>query len=338
MLTNGNPDMSENPVNSSDFAAQQETTSCANCHTPMPRGLRFCRNCGFRLGEGSAEYTETVRFADPQRGARISPPGQPLTTSYGLSGAMASVSAGPLKKRKRMSGMSWMFIGLLVFFIAAAGFTAIISPSRSRPNVGVISIRTPRAYVGVDGFESTEGGVTFQNVEPPNSPADKAGLVGGDVITSFDGHAVKDEDEMSDLLQQTPIGKTVDVVYIRDGETKTTKLTTMGSADFERLRDEFNNRPEGRGRFGYDDDEATRVPIEGTKIFGVRLDSIESSRPADLAGIKKGDVVIEFDGIPIRTPDELLSRVRRAIPYTTVNVVVMRGTEKVEIPVKMGKQ
>jgi S1-C subfamily serine protease len=69
----------------------------------------------------------------------------------------------------------------------------------------------------------------------------------------------------------------------------------------------------------------------------VRLDSVESSRPADLAGIKEGDIVIEFDGVPIRTPEELHSRVRRALPYSTVKVVLMREGEKMEIPVKMGK-
>jgi hypothetical protein len=31
-------------------------------------------------------------------------------------------------------------------------------------------------------------------------------------------------------------------------------------------------------------------------------------------------------------------RVRRALPYSTVKVVVFRGEEKLEIPVKMGKQ
>jgi putative serine protease PepD len=57
-----------------------------------------------------------------------------------------------------------------------------------------------------------------------------------------------------------------------------------------------------------------------------------------MAGIKEGDVVIEFDGVPIRTTDEFLMRVRRALPYSIVKVVVMRGEEKLEIPVKMGKQ
>ena len=57
-----------------------------------------------------------------------------------------------------------------------------------------------------------------------------------------------------------------------------------------------------------------------------------------MAGIKKGDIVIEFDGVPIRTPGELSARVKRAVPYNTIKVVVMRETEKIEIPVKMGKQ
>jgi S1-C subfamily serine protease len=192
--------------------------------------------------------------------------------------------------------------------------------------------------VGVNAFETTDGGVTFQNVEPPGSPADKAGLVGGDVITSFDGRKITDDDEISDLLRETPIGKTVEVTYIRDGETKTTNLTTVNKQEFDRLERVFSSRPEGRGRFGYESNDVERVAIEGTNLFGVRIDSIENSRPADLAGIKEGDVIIEFDGTPIRTPSELASRVRRAIPYSTIKVVLMRGAEKLEIPVKMGKQ
>src|SRR2546427_2401604 len=44
----------------------QGSISCAQCGAPMPREMRFCRSCGNRLGEGPAEYTETVRFADPR--------------------------------------------------------------------------------------------------------------------------------------------------------------------------------------------------------------------------------------------------------------------------------
>jgi membrane-associated protease RseP (regulator of RpoE activity) len=335
--------MSHNTATSSTPQPDQKLTTCLNCHTPMPSELRFCRNCGYRLGEGSAEYTETVRFSDGiAAGMRPTGPAQPLVTSYGLDNTPAA--PGARKKCRKISGMTWMFLGLLVFFVMAAGFTAMIAPMRragiqiGRPPIPTMA----RSYVGVDAFDTAEGveGVTFGNVEPPGSPADKAGLVGGDIITSFDGQIVKEDDEMTDLLTKTPVGKTVDVVYIRDGETKTTKLTTVSREEFRKLEEAFTNRPEGRGAFGYHDDRAETVPIPGTKMSGVLLKerSIDRNFPADMAGIKEGDIIFEFDGTPIRTPDELTYRIRRAIPYSTVTVTLMRGTEKMEIPVKMGKR
>lgn len=327
--------MSQNPEMPINSGLDPSVTTCANCRTPMPRELRFCRNCGFRLGEGSAEYTETVRLQDAP-GVNGAAGQIPFGVNYAAPLSNAT-GRGLGKQRKRMSGMSWMFIGLLVFFLAAAAFTAIVTPLR-RGDTPISIVDKPRAYVGVDSFETGEGGVTFGNVEPPGSPADLAGLVGGDIITTFDGHVVTTDDQMTELMGNTTIGKTVDVIYLRDGETKTTKLTPVSKEEFERLEKAFSNRPEGMGRFGFDDDDTERVPIAGTKMFGVRLDDITDNYPADMAGIQEGDVVTEFDGVPIRTPEELSSRVNRAIPKSTIKVVVVRGTEQIEIPVKMGKR
>lgn len=241
------------------------------------------------------------------------------------------------RRRRRMSGMTWMFLGLLIFFIAGGVFTSIINSIRDRVPAQIMQQAAPRSYAGVDNFETTDGGVTFANVEPPDGPADKAGLVGGDLITTVDGQPVHSDDEMTEILRRIPIGNTVDVIYIRDGETKNTKLTTISREEMKRLEDVFANRPQGRGQFGYNG-RGERVEIPNTKTFGVELGGIEANNPADLAGIKEGDIVVEFGGIPIRTPDELMSRVRRALPYSTVTVVVMRNGERLEIPVKMGKR
>ncbi len=72
-------------------------------------------------------------------------------------------------------------------------------------------------------------------------------------------------------------------------------------------------------------------------IYGVRLDNFNSSGPAALAGIQKGDIITAIGDVPIRTVSEFISRIHRAIPYTTVKFTVMRGIEKLEIPVKLGK-
>src|SRR3977135_4315904 len=84
-------------------------TACKNCHSPMPRELRFCRNCGFRLGEGPAEYTETVRFPSGHQavvpGARSTAEQKPYVTTYGLSGGPITASRPRALKAcgKRMS-------------------------------------------------------------------------------------------------------------------------------------------------------------------------------------------------------------------------------------------
>lgn len=313
-------------------------TTCGNCGLPMPKELRFCRSCGYRLGEGAAEYTETVRFQNAPLGSL---PGNSAhqAANFGYAGGplTASQPGIPVKRRSRISGTAKLFMALIIFFVLAGVFTTVVKRRPSRFPRGVVEVSIPRSYAGVNEFETTEGGVTFERVDTPGGPADLAGLVGGDIITTVDGQPVHSDDEMSEIMRRIPVGKTVDVVYLRDGETKNTKMTTISEEEMERLKDAFDSRPQGRGRFGYDDGETERVPVEGTKMFGVRLDEISASLPADMAGIKNGDVVVEFDGVPIRTPEELATRVRRAIPYETIKVVVMRGKERLEIPVKMGR-
>lgn len=245
------------------------------------------------------------------------------------------------KKRRRLSGMSWIFVGLLVFFIGAAAITALVSPAR-QSSINISRAPVVKSYIGIDDLENTEQGVILNSVTVPGGPADSAGLLGGDIIMSVDGQRIEKDDQFEDIIEKTPIGKTVEIEYMRDGEKKKTKLTTISQDDHRRMAREFERRPEGRAHFGYEDGDAERVPVPGTKIYGVKLGTVLRSRPADIAGIKEGDIITEFDGVPIRTSEELLMRVRRALPYSTVKLVIMRGEaeplEKLEIPVKMGKQ
>jgi len=313
--------------------SQATEITCSNCHSRMPSDLRFCRNCGFRLPQSMAGYG---------------------VGQYSASDELPVALPKTPKKKRRLSGMSWVFVALLVFFVGAAAFTAIVAPIRKSGNISFMQTPVVKSYIGVDSFDNTDNGVIFRSVRAPGGPADKAGLVGGDVIVSFDGQPIHDEDQMNELMTRTPIGKTVDVEYMRDGQKKTTKLTTISDEENRRLTREFDRRPEGRAQFGYEDGDAKTVKVPGMNIYGARLGQILRNRPADIAGVKEGDIVIEFDGVPIRTDEEFLMRVRRAQPYTTVKLVVMRPKataegdseaetepkefEKLEIPVRLGKQ
>lgn len=322
--------MSQNAPQPMEEPAGFGSTSCANCHSTMPTGLRFCRNCGYRLGEGVAEYTETARF----------PPGA-MPHGFGMSGGqMATVAAGPLKRKKSgMSGMTWIFIAMIAFFLTAGMVTKLVRPlRRGSPFTGgpPAPPAAPRSYFGVNSFDTTDGGVTFDSIEAPGSPADKAGLVGGDIITSFDGQAVTTDDEIMELLGKTPVGKTVDIAFIRDGAPQVTKLTTISKGELDQLDRLFAARPEGRGRLGIDDQEEVDIP--NLKIKGVRLGTVQASLPGDMAGLKTGDIVIKMGGVPIRTEAELNHRIQRAFPYETIEIEIVRGAETLKIPVRMGRR
>jgi hypothetical protein len=68
------------------------------------------------------------------------------------------------------------------------------------------------------------GGLRVSGVRP-GSPADRAGLVGGDVIVEFGGTPVKDLYEYSDALYSKRPGDVVTVVVLRNGERVTLKAT-----------------------------------------------------------------------------------------------------------------
>src|SRR5215216_2456433 len=110
--------------------SQDLEVTCSNCHSRMPSDLRFCRNCGFRLTHNMGGYTGNQYMA----------PGD----------APTAVLPGTQKKKRRMSGMSWIFIGLLVFFVGAAAFTALVAPMKRRVEVA----RAPvvKSYFGVEDF------------------------------------------------------------------------------------------------------------------------------------------------------------------------------------------
>ena len=302
----------------------------------MPKEMRFCRSCGNRLGEGPAEYTETVRLPNATAGAN----GQ-FNAQYapGLTAPMTrQTGSGYPSRRRRLgfTGMTWMWIVLGVFFAGGGLMSAFVNGVRHTPR-GALTVSAPRSYLGVNGLDGADAGVTFTDVGAPGTPADKAGLVGGDIITSFDGRAVTDEDEMMDLLRQTPIGKTVEVIYLRDGVSKKTQLTTISEDELNRLKDTYSKRPEGRGKFGYESFRTKVVRNADTKTYGVQLNWVEQNGPADLFGIKVGDIITDFDGVPIRTSEELLSRVYRALPKSSVMVTVLRDGQVLKIPVTMGR-
>jgi membrane-associated protease RseP (regulator of RpoE activity) len=315
---------------------------CPSCGTALVAGMRFCRACGYRLGEGMAEYVETVRFDQrPNMPAGMAEGNQALT---GAQTTMISPVAGALPQgsspgRRRKSRKWLVFLLMFVLFVpmAAIGGRSLFRALRNAAQQSGGRFQSqpdqPRSFFGASEFDDMEGAAgALLSQSLPGSPAERAGFVDGDIITKFDGKMIGGADAIRDALRETPVGKTVEVVFLRDGETKTTQLTTISDQDYK--ADAF--MPKERGMLGIED--TTRVAIEGTNIYGVRVGDVYANRPADLAGIKEGDIVVEFDGKPVRTNEGFFGYINFAKPASTVNVVVYRDGQRITIPVKMGRR
>src|SRR2546422_1322234 len=115
-------------------------TACKNCHSPMPTGLRFCRNCGYRLGEGPAEYTETIRFNGATAAGNVTTAMPPSNTSaFGMgAGPMATTVAGcSLKRRKkRVGGKAWMVLLMIMVFVVGGGGSFFLCQISRRSKTG----------------------------------------------------------------------------------------------------------------------------------------------------------------------------------------------------------
>jgi S1-C subfamily serine protease len=69
-----------------------------------------------------------------------------------------------------------------------------------------------------------QGSVVIEDVRQ-SSPASRAGLMKGDVVTAFDGQRVVRATHFSKLVEETPPGWTVRMTIVRDGKTRELFIT-----------------------------------------------------------------------------------------------------------------
>jgi S1-C subfamily serine protease len=226
--------------------------------------------------------------------------------------------------------MTWLFIAMII-----AATSGALSVVKRRARAGGINITIPlaqRSFLGVDDFDYVRGEGVMLDAVLPGTPAALAGLRDGDLIQRFDGKTINSEEDMRDTLRRTPVGKTVEVAYTRDGTPRTTMLKTIAPGDYNQ---QAFLPPGGTGYWGVSG--LARVQVPGENYYGVRLGGVRTNQPADIAGLRRGDIVVSFNGDPVRTTDGLSSYIDHAAPGSVVSVGIVRDGQRVEVPVKMGR-
>jgi serine protease Do len=180
--------------------------------------------------------------------------------------------------------------------------------------------RVVRGYlgVGIQPLDETLAGRfkigttdgTLVNSVEPKGPADRAGLEAGDVITELNGKKIAGPSELRMTVGGLNPGTKVDVVYLRNGESRKAQI-------------ELAELPTGKRNLVPTEDAPTAEPdvLDGVTVGdltselrqkyeipetakGVLVLEIEASSPSAAAGIRVGDVIHEIERTPVKSAND----------------------------------
>ena len=168
----------------------------------------------------------------------------------------------------------------------------------------------------------------------PDGPADEAGIEHGDVIVEFDGQPIEDWNELPRVVAGTPVGKKVKLVVVRDGKRKTLKAEVGALDEGETLA--ASVEPEGGAAvFGLRVQDLTPEIAEQLGLehdLGVLVTSVEPGSPAEEAGLRRGDLILEVDRAEVTSTSELQARLGAAEDRALL--LVRRGDATIFVPLK----
>jgi len=78
--------------------------------------------------------------------------------------------------------------------------------------------------------------------------------------------------------------------------------------------------------------------MAASDVAGMRLMGVRPGSPADQGGLKAGDVIVEFGGVAVKDLYSYTDALYTHKPGDVVKVVVLRGTQRVELMVTVGKR
>ena len=248
--------------------------------------------------------------------------------------------------------------------------TAIFSPSGGSVGIGfaipaelasnvVTSLRNSgqvqRGWMGVSiqgltadlsnsfGLENTQGALVADVAK--DSPAQKAGLKAGDVITAFDGSPILKVRDLPRIVSTTQAGKTVNVDIWR--QQKAQRLTlNVGQLPSDEPVDSGNgiekdHKDPQLGLSLGDLDGQTRQQLGLTEdIQGVLIANVTAGSPAASIGVRPGDVILRVNNVPVHKPEHVREQVRKTAESDHKQVVLLLSRDGhnrfVAVPLQQG--
>ncbi len=173
------------------------------------------------------------------------------------------------------------------------------------------------------GMEKPRGALVGDIV--PDSPALAAGLQAGDVILSFDGQAVKKSSDLPAIVAGTAIGNSAKVEVLRDGKTQFL-LVKVGKLKEERVASSapVPRKDESALDMVVADLTAAQRDQLGIKQGGAVVTRVKPG-PAEQAGVREGDVVLEVNRAKITDAQSFGALVSKQPKDESTLLLIRRG-------------
>lgn len=325
---------------------------CQACGAERGELDRFCRSCGIPAVTSVADLEDTHRFNPSARlGAQAMPSGfnsqfyVPPAAAYPVSQSESSAyKTASLGKRVLRQKAFWLFLLVLISMFTMIGVGIGMKMNRSNripvnePTRRGSTEDVPNALgfktgpISEAGYPPEIKGIFVNSLVADDAPAALATIQAGDVVMQLGDKLVRNTTEIRDALGSLPIGATVPVKVYREGETLTLQIK-IGDRNFPPLQPKLETREQGW--LGVDN-SIRRCGVPGIQKCGVEIRDLNENSPADLGGLREGDVITEINGHKVRTPEEFNRRVRLTKPRTKTTVTFYHGNTEQKTELILG--
>ena len=142
-------------------------------------------------------------------------------------------------------------------------------------------------------------------------PADKAGLKRGDVVIEYRGKEIQDSGAFQNEVAMTQVGQDASLTVRRNGKKDHITVRIDSMEKEKKMVRQSLKRDLGITVRALTSKEADKYELDSQT--GVMITSVQPNSPFARAGFEKGDTILEIDGNPVNSPEEL-DTMARSIP------------------------